>query len=275
MLIAIGAPLPDYRIRASTTSLTQANRIHDDEYARKCGYRGALVPGASIYAYLARSLAELLGREWLERGTAEIRFMLPVYEGEEIRISGSIRSVTPEGVLCIDCQAMNPKGEICASGNATFPREPTVPPPELDSYPAGKHKPQRSISLQSLKIGESLLPVKSDFTRQTHWAYCQKIIHDHHPLFQELIHPGWLLSQSGILLAENYDLPAWIHVASTVRHYHAQREECVVETRGRVSDKFELKGNHYLVLDIAIFAGTQCLQTLTHTIIFHIAPRAA
>jgi len=275
MLFAIGSPLPDYRIRASTVSLNQANRIHDDEFARKCGYRGALVPGASIYGYLARSLAELLGREWLERGTAEVRFVLPVYEGEEIRISGSIRSVTPEGVLCLDCQAMNSKGETCAAGSATLPREPLAPPPELDSYPAGKHRPQRSITLQSLRVGENLLPVKSEFTRQTHWSYCQKIIRDHHPLFQEMIHPGWMLSQAGILLAENYDLPAWIHVASAIRHYHAQWEECVVETRGRVRDKFEQKGSHYLVLDLALFAGERCLQTITHTVIFRIAPRAA
>ncbi len=275
MLIAIGSPLPDYRIRASTGSLTSTNRIHDDEYARKCGYRGALVPGTSVYSYMARSLAELLGREWLERGSAEVRFVLPVYEGEQIRVSGSVRSVTSEGVLWIDCQAKNSKGETCAEGTASLPRKSPGEPPGLDNYPAGKHKPLRAITLQSLRIGENLIPVKSEFTRQTHWAYCQKIIRDHHPFFQELIHPGWLLSQPGLILAANYDLPAWIHVASAVRHYHAQAEECVVETRGWVSDKFEQKGNHYLVLDLALFADKRCLQTITHTVIFRIAPRAA
>ncbi len=275
MLIAIGSPLPDYRIKASTSSLTPSNRIHDDEYARRCGYRGALVPGASIYAYIARSLAELLGREWLERGSAEVRFTLPAYEGEEIRISGEIRSMTAEGILCIDCRAMNPGGEICATGTATLPRDSIACPPELENYPAGKHRPRRTISLQSLKVGELLNPVRSEFTRQTHWAYCQKIIRDHHPLFQNLIHPGWLLSQTGNILAENYDLAAWLHIGSTVRHYGAQSDECIVETRGRVSDKFELKGNHYLVLDLALFAGERCLQTILHTVIFRIAPRAA
>ncbi len=275
MLIGIGSPLPDYRIKASTGALGKANRIHDDEYARRCGYRGALVPGASIYAYMARSLVELLGREWLERGTAEVRFMLPVYEGEEIRISGTIRSMTPEGVLCIDCQAMNSRGETCAVGTATLPQQETSPAPTLEDYPAGKHRPGRTLALQTLRIGEELIPVKSEFTRQTHWSYCQKIIRDHLPLFQDLIHPGWLLSQPGLVLAENYDLPAWIQVASAVHHYHSQSEECTVETRGRVSDKFELKGNHYLVLDLALFAGNFCLQTIMHTVIFRIAPRAA
>ncbi len=275
MLIAVGSPLPDYRIRASTSTLTPSNLIHNDEYARKCGYRGALVPGASIYAYMARSLAELLGREWLERGSAEVRFNLPVYEGEEIRIAGAISSITREGVLCIDCQAMNPNGVICAAGMATLPPRPVAPPPELSSYPAGKHKPGRPITLQTLRIGEYLLPIKSEFTRQTHWSFCQKIIRDHHPLFQEVIHPGWLLSQPSAILAENYGLPAWIHVASAVQHYRAQSEDCIVETRGRVKEIFELKGNHYLVLDLALFAGEHCLQTILHTVIFRIAPRAA
>ncbi len=275
MMFAVGSPLPDYRIKASTSALAPNNLIHDDEYARKCGYRGALVPGASIFAYMARSLAEMLRRNWLERGSAEVRFVLPVYEGEELRITGTLGSISREGILFIDCQAMNPNGAVCAVGSATLPPQPVVPPPEIGCYSAGKQKPGRTITLQSVRIGEDLCPVTSEFTRQTHWSYCQKTIRDHHPIFQDVIHPGWLLSQASLLLAANYDLPAWIHVASVVQNFFVQTEDCIVETRGRVRDKFEHKGNHYLVLDLALFAGDRCLQTILHTIIFRIAPRAA
>jgi hypothetical protein len=275
MLIAVGSPLPAYRVRASTNALTRQNLIHDDEFARKCGYRGALVPGASIFGYMAHSLFEMLGREWLERGSAEIRFMLPVYEGEELRVTGAVSSITREGVLCIECQVMNPKGGVCAAGSATLPPSHPENAPGIGSYPPGNHRSGRGITLQDLKINENLNPLLSEFTRPIQWAYCQKIIRDHHPLFQEVIHPGWLLSQAGLILAANYDLSAWIHVQSVVQNYRIQMEECVVETRGRVKEKFEFNGDHYLVLDLALFAGQHCIQTILYTVIFRIAPRAA
>lgn len=275
MLIAVGTALPDYRVRASASAIVKENLIHDDDFARKCGYRGALVPGASIYAYITRTLVEAFGLEWLQRGTGEVRFVHPVYEGEEVRVSGTVSSVTREGALRVECQAINPQGVVCAVDNALLPPQVESPLPQLSDYPAGKGKTRRTITLQSLRLGEVLCPVKSEFTRKTHWAYCQKIIRDHHPLFEEFLHPGWLLSQASLVLAANYDLPAWIHVASVVRNFSARQEECFVETRGRVEDKFERKGNHYLVLDLALFAGDTCLQTILHTVIFRIAPRAA
>jgi hypothetical protein len=275
MLIAVGTPLPDYRVKASASAIVKDNLIHDDDFARKCGYRGALVPGASIYAYITRTLVEAFGQGWLQRGTGEVRFVHPVYEGEEVRVSGSVSSMTREGILRIECQAMNPQGVVCAVDTAMLPPQAESSPPKLSNYPAGKNNPGRTITLQSLGLGETLNPVRSEFTRKTHWAYCQKTIRDHHPLFQEFLHPGWLLSQASLILAANYDLPAWIHVASVVQNFCAQHEECFVETRGRVEDKFERKGNHYLVLDLALFAGETCLQTILHTVIFRIAPRAA
>lgn len=275
MLIAVGTPLPDYRVRASASAIVKENLIHDDDFARKCGYRGALVPGTSIYAYITRTLVEAFGLDWLQRGTGEIRFVHPVYEGEEVRVRGTVGSMTREGTLSVECQAINPQGVICAVNNAMLPTQAESSPPKLSQYPAGKTKPGRAITLQSLRLGESVHPVRSEFTRKTHWAYCQKIIRDHHPLFHEYPHPGWLLSQASLVLAANYDLPAWIHVASVVQNFRAQKEECFVETRGRVEDKFERKGNHYLVLDLALFEGETCLQTILHTVIFRIAPRAA
>lgn len=81
--------------------------------------------------------------------------------------------------------------------------------------------------------------------------------------------------QANLLLTANYDLPPWIHVSSAVQNYHAQEQECTVETRGCVLEKFELRGNHFIVLDVAVFAGRRCLATVRHTVIFRIAPRVA
>lgn len=275
MLYAIGSPLPEYRVKAIKSGGDTCNLICDDTHARRHGYKAGLVPGVSIYAYMTRSLLEFLGSDWLERGFAEVAFHHPAYEGEEIRVAGSLSSITKEGTLCIDYRAENPQGMACSTGVARLPSQAPQPEPALEDYPDGQRPLKRPISLQSLKAGERLTAVTSGFNRKTHWEYCEKAIRDHHPLYHEIAHPGWILSQADSILTANYDLPPWIHVSSAVQNYHAQAQEVTVETRGCVLEKFELRGNHFIVLDVAVFADRRCLAAIRHTAIFRIAPRVA
>jgi hypothetical protein len=233
------------------------------------------VPGTSIYSYISHSLVEFLGRDWLERGSMEVRFVHPLYEGEEARITGRLSGIGEDAALAIDLQIMNPQGAICAVGAALLSTRPPAPEPAIGDYPAGTRSRSLPISPESLHTGQLLVPVKSEFTWNIHWEYCQKTIRDHHPIYRQILHPGWLLLQANRILVENCDLRLWIHAASMIQKYHAQAEECMVETRGRVKEKFERKGHRYLVLDLALFAGLRCLETIRHTIIFRIAHRAA
>jgi hypothetical protein len=275
MLHAIGSSLPEYRVKAFKGGGDACNLICDDTHARRHGYKAGLVPGVSIYAYMSRSLVEFLGKDWLDHGYTEVAFHHPAYEGEEIRIAGELSSVTREGTLCIDYRAENPQGLACGTGVARLPVSPPQSEPDLDDYALSQHELRRPISLHSLKAGECLTVITSEFDRKTHWEYCEKTIRDHHPIYQQLVHPGWLLSQANLILTSNYDLPPWIHVSSAVQNYHSQEQECTVETRGRVLEKFELRGNDFIVLDVAVFAGRKCLATIRHTVIFRIAPRVA
>jgi hypothetical protein len=275
MLYAVGAPLPEYRIRASNDESDQSNPIYDDEYARRIGFRSGLVSGASIYAYMSRSLIEFVGKDWLERGSTDVRFVHPIYEGEELRVTGQLKSVAKDGTLCMDYQASNSQGVACSCGTATLPLAPPSPAPKIRDYPAGRRKMVRSISLELLKVGESLTPVKSTFTWTVLWEYCQKRLRDHHPIYRDSLHPGWLLAQANLIFSRNFEPVPWILVSSSVQKYRRQDKECVIETRGRVADKFEHKGHHFVVLDLAAFASKRCLETIRHTLIFRIAPRAA
>jgi hypothetical protein len=275
MLYAMGTHLPEYRARASVDSSDPTNLIYHDEYARKFGFSSGLVSGVFIYSYMSRSLIEFLGTDWLERGSVEVRFTHPIYDGDDIRVTGCLTSVTKEGTLCIDYQGTNNHGISCAEGTAKLPVSCQIPEPSAGDYAAGRRKTHRAITLETLKVGEELTPIKTPFTRNLHWEYCQKAIRDHHPIYHQVMHPGWLLSQANLILAANYSLPPWIHASSAVQNYHILSDEAEVETRGRIENKYEEEGAHYVVLDLAVFSQNHCLSTIHHTAIFRIAPEAA
>ena len=154
MLYAVGAQIPEYRVRAFNNASDSTNLIHADEHARRYGYRGGLVPGVSIFAYMSRSLVDFLGRAWLERGSADVRFLHPIYDGEEVRVSGSLAAVGKDGTLRIEFQALNALGVTCARGAAGLPLEAPRPKPGTSDYPTGRSgtsgpsrsRPSRSAS---------------------------------------------------------------------------------------------------------------------------------
>src|SRR5207247_4429152 len=83
-------PLPEYHVKARNTSSSSENKIHDEQFARRYGFRGALVPGVTVYAYLTHPLVAAFGAAWLERGTANVRFAKPIHEGEEVMVAGAV-----------------------------------------------------------------------------------------------------------------------------------------------------------------------------------------
>src|SRR2546422_5501631 len=74
------------------------NKIQDDAVARQYGFRGGLVPGVTVYAYLTHPLVAAFGAAWLERGTAAVRFVEPVLDGEELPVAGTVVGRDAKGV---------------------------------------------------------------------------------------------------------------------------------------------------------------------------------
>jgi len=275
MLFSVGSSLPEHRVTASIDPSDSVNQIQNDEYAQHSGFRAGLVPGTTIFAYMSHPLVELVGRDWLQRGSAEVRFLRPIYEGEEIRITGSISSLGKDGTVLLDYRATNNQGTVCAVGVAHLPPGRVAHEPSRAEYPSGPAILHRPISLESLKIGNLLSPITSEFNWNIHWQYCQKSIRDHHPMYEKVLHPGWLVDRASQILAANYSILAWIDVSCQVQYFNIQEEECAIETRGRIQNKFERDGDHFVVLDLAVFAPARCLATIRYTAIFRIAPNAA
>ena len=66
--------LPPYHVSAYNTAKSSENKIHDDATAKRFGFKGGLVGGVHVYAYMSHMPVQRWGRAWLERGTGEARF---------------------------------------------------------------------------------------------------------------------------------------------------------------------------------------------------------
>src|SRR5215469_14047320 len=106
--------LQPYRVSAFNAAKASENKIHDDATAKQFGFRGGLVGGVHVYAYMTHLPLQQWGRAWLERGTGEARFSKPVYEGDIAEIGAE---ETAEGLAL----KVTSHGELCAMGSAALP----------------------------------------------------------------------------------------------------------------------------------------------------------
>ena len=68
------------------------NEIHGDKVAKDFGFKGGLVPGVTVSAYLLHPAAVSYGMDFLERGYAHVRVNSPLYDEQafEIHIENQI-----------------------------------------------------------------------------------------------------------------------------------------------------------------------------------------
>ena len=270
-----GETLPEYRIKARNTSASSENKIHDDATARRYGFRGGLVPGVTVYAYLSVPLAAGLGPAWLERGTATVRFLKPVFEGEELAAMGAVTSrdarsvgaavtgATPAEREAATLAATLPSG-LPTPVNLALYREAPLPAerPEatrehlgaLDTLGTATHTYDEAAASEWLeKVGDPL----SLYRGRDGW-----------------VHPAFYLHQANQALRQNVRLGPWIHVGSVVRHLGGARIGETLAVRGRVRSLFEKKGKEFVELDLVVVAETGArprpVAHILHTAIFRL-----
>ena len=263
-----------HEVVAHNTATASANKIHDDEVARRYGFGGGLVPGVDVYAYMTRAPAEAWGLDWLGGGAMRARFLSPVYEGRRVTVVGTIDDDGAAGpVMAIELR--DEDGTLCASGEASLPGPagrdggggvpspaawPVVPPAD-DPPPA---------SPDTLRPGTALAVPTHAFHADRAREYLADV-RETLPLYvdEAVAHPAWLLRGANHVLGSNVRLGPWIHVESDVRHHSLVRDGETVDIRALVTREWERKGHRFVELDVAIVAaGERLAARLAHTAIY-------
>jgi len=265
----------DYRVKARNTAESGENRIHDDAVARRYGFRGGLVPGVTVYAYLTYPLAAAFGPAWLERGTASVRFVKPVLEGEEVLVTPQVDRHDASGLaatLVASTQAAGP----CATLEATLPAA-TPTPVNLAAYGTAPLPAERPAATRAHFERMEVLGTPEALYDEARAAAYADSVGDPLSLYrgpEGWVHPAFLIDQANRAIDRNVRLGPWIHTGSVVRHLGGARIGERLATRGRVRSVFERKGREFVEVDLAIVAGARArpVAHILHTAIYHLPP---
>jgi acyl dehydratase len=255
--------LPPYQVSAYNTAKSSENKIHDDATAKRFGFKGGLVGGVHVYAYMSHMPVQRWGRAWLERGTGEARFGKPVYEGDIAEISAVDDA---EGMsLRVDSD-----GVLCATGRAALP-ETAAAAVDLSDFRSVPARSRRAAAdEQTLKIGDWLgmnpLTVTQEYqtqdiadTRETGPIY----------LREGIVHSGTVLRCCNWALSHNVILPAWMHMGSTVQNLGAALVGDTLNVRARVTKNYEHKGHKWVEIDALVVANeARPIARVTHIAIY-------
>ena len=111
-----------YQVRTHNASTESENRMHSDDVARQFGFKGGLVPGVTVFSHMTRPMVARYGEAWLARGTAEVTFGKPAYEGELLTINTADNNDASHTLTCL-----NEQGVELARMSAALPLATTKP----------------------------------------------------------------------------------------------------------------------------------------------------
>lgn len=254
----------EHSVVAFNTATESTNRIHSDDVARQFGFRGGLVPGVDVYAYLCHPPAEAWGPDWLERGTMRARFHKPVYDGRRVEIT-----VGTDGTLALH----DDTGELCAEATATLPDEAAPLPDPCDWPDAAPVTDPPPATPEVLVPGTAFGLAPHRFHADLAARYLSDVRDDLAVYRTERVaHPAWILRDANYVLSSNVRLGPWIHVESVVQHHGVARDGEEVSARALVTEEWGHKGHRFVELDVLHLAAERPVARTLHTAIYR--PRA-
>ena len=271
--LVVGAELPRYRASAAMPAEPVENKIHEDGLARTMGFRGGLVPGVTVYAWMTHPVVEALGTAWLERGTFSARFTKPVYFGEDVTVCASIAERT-EASTTLLVRVLDAQGATCATATMGLPLAPAPPAPELTAYPAAPLPAERPQVSRALLESRTVLGTPDQMLDEPAAQAFLDRVSEPLALYRgpgAPAHPGLYLDLANRALSRNVRVSPWIHVESQGRHLCVARVGERIEARVRVQNLFERKGHEFVELDILLVAGgTRPIAAIRHVAIYQL-----
>lgn len=257
-----------WHARAFNQATESANQIHSDEMARAYGFKGGLVPGVTVSAYLMHPALAAWGRDWLERGAAHVEVRRPLYDGYEFDVV--LSDVTDTSY---QAEVVDQTGTVCAVGHVQLPDRAPRPPkrrndPMLDRDAAAPAVSRAVLERMSEK-GMHALPArwKADHNMATYLAdpTAMPPIHRFDD-GQGLANGAFLLGLTNWVLAGNTYMNPWVHLQTDSQFYAAVEPDTRLVVECAVADLFERKGHEFVDVDVTAFVEETSAPIMSATL---------
>lgn len=263
--------LPPYRVRTHNASEQSENRMHSDDVARQFGFKGALVPGVTVFSHMTRPMVERYGEHWLARGMADVVFFKPAYEGDLLTVR-----TAQSGDDAFELTCSNEDGVELARMTSEIPANAPAVDPRSEVPPSSNGGDRPVVTWELMEVGRPFPALRWAPTIEDNRVWCDDNRDDLH-LFQSgpnaPLHPGFVLRQANFVLRNRFTLPAWIHTGSRIVFHDVLRLGNEYEVRAVPEEKWERKGHQMVRLYVAIRSGAKTYAEVLHTAIFR--PRVA
>ena len=255
-------------------SPTIRNAIHSTEGAKEYGYRAALVGGATVFGWATPTIFEVLGKQWLDFGWAELAFRRPTYPGEQITIAveggpdvATIEITGEDGAIRI-------AGDL---GRGLAPwldevllRTPMrAPEPEMAVHPRLMHE-VAPVGRELAVLGRT-----EDIAEVREYATQKQRSDD--PMFvgeRPRLHPGWIVNRPTATRHHSYDYGPAVHVRAHLQLFAPVYAGDPLVTTATFRETYERKGHHYGAYDCTTYSedGRELIRQ-RHTTIYEVAKR--
>lgn len=229
------------------------NLIHGDEVARRYGFRGGLVPGVTVTAYLCHPAVDAWGLDFLERGRVHAVVSTPLYDRKRFRVElGDATSCAYDAVLIDD------DGTRCAKGSVELPEDVPAPPtlrgdPCIDAdfmRPRATREAMEELRQRGLQAIQVRWNAAAEIT-----GYLRDVSEMPALLRPDgggYANPAFLLGLTNWALGRNVKMEAWLHLQTDSQSYRAVPRDCELIVESAIADLFEKKGHEFVDLDVAV-----------------------
>jgi acyl dehydratase len=259
-----------YKVRTHNASEHSENRMHSDDVARKFGFKGALVPGVTVFAHMTRPLVERYGETWLAKGIADVSFAKPAYEGDLLTVNTAPAADDRSGSrLALTC--VNEDGVELAKMTSELRQSTIAPDARSAIAPAPPSTERPIVTWDLMEVGKPFPAMHWAPTQADNLQWCTDV-RDDLAIYREgsapFLHPGFVLRQANHVLRNRFTLPAWIHTGSRITFHESLRVGPAYEVRAIPEEKWERKGHEMVRLYVAIRDGDKTMAEVIHSAIF-------
>ena len=259
-----------WKASALNTAPDSENQIHSDDLAKRYGFKGGLVPGVTVSAYLLHPVIESSGMDWLEKGYANCKITSPLYDGENFEV---VSEIPREGQT--NTFLKNEDGKIIANAESKILENiPFKPKYRGDPLIQEEFKAPVASFAEWKKLKE-----EGCKAFKFHWGGDKPLIYlsdeKKLPLILQPSKSGhanlsFLLGCANWILAGNAFMNPWVHLQTKSQNYKAVSLETALIAEMSVIDFYEKKGHEFIEVEVNLFEekSKQCCMSINQLAIF-------